>query len=78
MPPVVGHDRPVANVASVHCLLGDHDRALELLERCLPRMHAQMIAWARQDRDFAPLHADPRFLALIDGHGNGGGPATAA
>jgi adenylate cyclase len=59
------------NVASLYSLLGDHEKALELLERGLPRMHAQMANWARHDRDFAPLHDDPRFLALLDGRAVG-------
>lgn len=53
------------NIASVCSLLGDQAKALELLERCLPGKHPQMLVWARHDRDFAPLHDNPRFLALI-------------
>ncbi|MEP9371968.1 tetratricopeptide repeat protein [Mesorhizobium sp. KR1-2] len=53
------------NVASVCALLGDQARALELLERCLPGKHPQMLVWVRHDRDFAALHDNPRFLALV-------------
>lgn len=54
------------NAASMHSVLGDHERALDLLERSLPRMHPQMLAWARGDDDFASLRDHPRFLALVD------------
>jgi adenylate cyclase len=50
------------NIASVYSLLGDGDRAIELLQRGL---HPRLATWARHDVDFAPLRDDPRFLALL-------------
>ena len=55
------------NVASLFSLLGDYAEAMELLERCLPRMHSQALTWAMNDKDLAPLHNDPRFLVVVEG-----------
>jgi tetratricopeptide (TPR) repeat protein len=69
-------DVPVAppfyyNLACTHALLGEHQRALELLERDLRENHAsegslrRQREWAREDPDLASLRDDPRFRFLV-------------
>ena len=47
-----------------YLLLGDRDRALDLLEAIMRQPYFVTPAWLRNDLDFAPLHADPRFQRL--------------
>jgi len=52
------------NLAVVHLGLGDHQRALDFLERA----HAddsQWMGWLNKDRMFDPLRSEPRFRALM-------------
>ena len=58
------------NLACAWALLGEADRALELLARELAENHptpgalARQKRWAREDPDLASLAEDPRFLEL--------------
>ena len=52
------------NVACAHALLGEHDRALELLDRAV-RHGRGNLAWIEHDTDLAALHGRPRFEAIL-------------
>jgi hypothetical protein len=45
--------------------LKDIDGALGLLGPYLAQVTRAELAWAKTDPDLAPLHADPRFQAMI-------------
>ena len=59
------------NLACTHALLGDVDRALELLSDELTQNHptaesrSRQAEWARGDPDLASLKDDPRFTRLV-------------
>jgi adenylate cyclase len=53
------------NVACTHCLLGETDKALELLDRAIEQGYGHR-AWLSHDPDLAPLRDDPRFQKLLD------------
>ena len=57
------------NVACVRALAGDPDGAMDLLETLLPKASWHRREWLRRDMDFATLHAEPRFIALLRTHG---------
>ena len=48
------------NVACVYALLGEVERALDLLERTMPGASAHRWAWMARDADFDPLRGHPR------------------
>jgi TolB-like protein/Tfp pilus assembly protein PilF len=52
------------NLAIVHLGLGDHQRALDYLERAYAA-DSQWMGWLNKDRMFDPLRSEPRFLALM-------------
>jgi adenylate cyclase len=52
------------NVACAHAILGEHDRALELLDRAV-RHGRGNLGWIERDTDFASLRGDPRFEAIL-------------
>ena len=52
------------NVACAHAILGEHDRALELLDRAV-RHGRGNLAWIEHDTDFAALRGHPRFEAIL-------------
>ena len=52
------------NLAVVHLGLGDHQRALDYLERAYDA-DSQWMGWLNKDRMFDPLRSDPRFAALM-------------
>jgi tetratricopeptide (TPR) repeat protein len=54
------------NAACTYSLLGQHDRALGLLERWFARVGADERLWFRSDPDFAPLEQHPRYRRLIE------------
>ena len=54
------------NVACVYSLLGDLERALDLLESLLPNANHETKAWVMHDSDFDPLHNDPRWQKVLD------------
>lgn len=52
------------NLACSYALMGESERALDCLERA--NLRGMSIAeWAENDSDFASLHGDPRFRALM-------------
>jgi adenylate cyclase len=52
------------NVACLSVRLGDHERALDLLERAVS-LGWSRAEWLRQDPDVAPVREQPRFKALV-------------
>ena len=53
------------NVACTYSLLGELDRAIELLDRAIQQGYGHQ-AWLAHDPDLAPLRKDPRFQGLLD------------
>ena len=58
-----GHVTPFNN-AIVALGLGDHERAVSLLEQAYA-MDSQWLGWLKNDRVFDPLRSDARFRALL-------------
>ena len=59
-------DEPVVlyNVACFYAIQGDHERAIELLEKAVALGFGDR-AWIETDSDLDPLHGHPRFAALL-------------
>jgi tetratricopeptide (TPR) repeat protein len=55
---------PAYDLAVTHCLMGNHQEALRLLESSVQSHEAQVIA-IRVDKNFQSLHDDPAFQQLI-------------
>lgn len=53
------------NVACTYSLLGEADKAIDLLDRAIQQGYGHR-AWLSHDPDLAPLRDDPRFLQLLD------------
>ena len=53
------------NAACVYSKLGEPEPALDLLEKVHPLMTPADQAWTATDPDLKPLHASPRFQALL-------------
>ena len=59
-------DHPVQyNVACTYSQLGEHELAIDVLERTMPAASAYRWAWLAQDADLDPLRGHPRFVALV-------------
>jgi adenylate cyclase len=54
------------NVACFHSVIGEHERALDLLERVVQAGGGYRV-WLENDPDLAGLHGEPRFQALLAG-----------
>ena len=65
---VIGADDPLTqyNVACGYTKLGDTEQALDLLERMLPNVGAEIKMWIRHDSDFDALRNCPRFQKLLE------------
>jgi TolB-like protein/Flp pilus assembly protein TadD len=57
----------LTNLMWIHMQLGDHEEALDLLERALQVPGGLTRALVRVDPDFEPLRGNPRFEALLKG-----------
>ncbi|ACP26558.1 adenylate cyclase 3 [Sinorhizobium fredii NGR234] len=53
------------NAACVHSLLGENERALDLLEAVVPQSSSYHLLWFKQDSDLDPIRDHPRFRALL-------------
>jgi TolB-like protein/Flp pilus assembly protein TadD len=58
-----------AQVAEVYTILGENDRAIELLDRLMNRPSDLTVYGLKLNPAWDPLRKDPRFQALIDKHG---------
>jgi len=52
------------NLATIYTALDDREAAFDLLNRAVSA-RVQNVVWLKVDPRFAPLHADPRFAALL-------------
>jgi adenylate cyclase len=53
------------NVACFYATIGNHDKALDLLERSRDRLWGANHDWVKHDPDLAVLHGNPRFEAYL-------------
>ena len=53
------------NAACIFALLGEIDRAVDLLEAALPQAHSEIRGWVQHDADLNPLRSSPRFQQLL-------------
>jgi TolB-like protein/Tfp pilus assembly protein PilF len=58
-----------AGVAEVYAILGDNDRAIEILDRLLSRPSAVTVEGLKVNPIWDSLRSDPRFQALIEKYG---------
>ena len=58
-----------AGVAEVYTILGDNDRAIEILDGLLSRPSAVTVQTLKINPIWDPLRSDPRFQALLDKYG---------
>jgi adenylate cyclase len=54
------------NVACFYSLLGDTERAIDLLERLLPQANHETKAWVMHDSDFNRLRRHPRWQNVLE------------
>ena len=52
-------------LARIYILAGEHDRAVDLLERLLAHPYLLSPGWLRVDPTFDPLRKHPRFVKLL-------------
>jgi adenylate cyclase len=57
------------NVACGYTKLGETELALDLLERMLPNVGAEIRMWMKHDSDLDALHGNPRFQKLLESIG---------
>jgi adenylate cyclase len=55
------------NLACAMCSLGEHDRALAILEGVAEKASQGMLRWIEADSDLDPIRSDPRFDAMTAG-----------
>ena len=53
------------NLACAMSLLGEQDRAFEILQRVAEKSSQGMLSWIQSDSDLDPLRTDPRFDAMV-------------
>jgi TolB-like protein/Tfp pilus assembly protein PilF len=58
-----------AGVAEVHAILGDNDRAIEILDGLLSRPSSVTVQGLKLNPIWDPLRSDPRFQGLTDKYG---------
>ena len=54
------------NAACNYSLLGDIGGALDLREKCLPKLGHEKVQWAKYDSDFDPLRNHSRYKKLFE------------
>jgi adenylate cyclase len=54
------------NVACAHAVLGEADKAIDLLERLLPHANHETKAWVKYDSDFDGIRAHPHFQKVLE------------
>jgi adenylate cyclase len=54
------------NAACTYAQLGDAEKAFEALRHWLPRAGVEKRMWLKEDTDFEPIRADPRFAQLLE------------
>lgn len=54
------------NIACVYSLLGEPDRAIDLLEPYLQKVGPHMKSWFKNDSDFDPIRSHPRYAKLLE------------
>ena len=54
------------NAACTYSLLGEVDRAIDLLEIWLPQVGPDQRLWFKNDRDLDPIRNHPRFQKLFE------------
>nr|WP_255607423.1 adenylate/guanylate cyclase domain-containing protein [Phyllobacterium sp. 2063] len=52
------------NIACAYSILGDIEKALDLLEHVVPRNTAEQMSWFDNDSDLDPLRGHPRFQQM--------------
>lgn len=55
------------NLACAMSTLGEHDRALAILEGVAEKASQGMLSWIEADSDLDPIRGDPRFDAMTAG-----------
>ena len=53
------------NAACTYALLGEAERAIDLLEGWAPQVGAEMRLWFRNDSDFDAIRDHPRYQSLV-------------
>lgn len=64
------------NAACIEAKAGEHERALEHLQRGAALNGERVAHYAREDEDFAALRDDPRFESAIAGQADAGGQSA--
>ncbi|MDF2810627.1 MAG: adenylate cyclase [Microvirga sp.] len=54
------------NVACFCSLVGEHERAIDLLVELLPRATHERKRWVKHDSDLDPIRSHPRFLEVLE------------
>jgi adenylate cyclase len=54
------------NVACFCSVVGDHERAIDLLLELLPRASRERKRWVRHDSDLDPIRSNPRFVKVLE------------
>ena len=54
------------NAACTYSLLGEIDRAIDLLEICLQQLGRDMKLWFKNDSDLDPIRSHPRYQKLLE------------
>jgi len=53
------------NAACTYSLLGESDRAIDLLESCVQQVASDMKLWLKNDSDLDPIRTHPRYQRLL-------------
>jgi adenylate cyclase len=53
------------NLACALAQMNEPERALDLLESCMPKVAPEWITWMKEDTDLIPLHKHPNYQALV-------------